>query len=62
MGILHFMNLLGKGLAELLIYSAVISQTTTYEIVEDFRHYIFVVKMVTMNHVEYCSELDANPI
>ena len=60
MGIRHFMNQHGKDLVELLIYSAVISQITTYEIVEGFRHYIFVVKMATTNHAEYYSEQDAN--
>ena len=54
MGIQRFMNRRGKALAELLIYSAVISRIITYEIAEVFLRSTYVAKMGTTNLVEYC--------
>ena len=43
----HFMNAPGKVLAEPLNFYVEISQITTYEIVEDFHHFTYAVKMDT---------------
>ena len=50
----HFMNAPGKVLAEPLNFYVAISQITTYEIVEDFHHFTYAVKMDTMSRVGYC--------
>ena len=50
----HFMNAPGKVLAEPLNFYVAISQITTYEIVEDFHHFTYAVKMDTTSRVGYC--------